>query len=94
MSVFASEAPEREQRITKALGGGDMEQMVRLAHSLKGVCGTIHAEPLRELSLQVELAARAGDVKTVGEITPRLLAMLEDLARYLETVAASETPLA
>ena len=44
--------------------------------------------------MQVELAARAGDVKTVGEITPRLLAMLEDLARYLETVAASETPLA
>jgi HPt (histidine-containing phosphotransfer) domain-containing protein len=94
MSVFASEAPERRRRITEALDGGDMEQLVRLAHSLKGVCGTIHAEPLRELSLRVEMAARAGDATEVGEITPHLLAMLGNLADYLETVAASQTPLA
>ncbi|MDQ7831318.1 MAG: Hpt domain-containing protein [Desulfovibrionaceae bacterium] len=94
MDVFVAETPERSRRIAEAAARGDMEQLVRLAHSLKGVCGTMHAEPLRELSFQVEMAARAGDAQTVAEKAPHLLAMLGDLARHLTTVAARETPLA
>jgi HPt (histidine-containing phosphotransfer) domain-containing protein len=94
MAVFVAETPERSRRIAEAAARGDMEQLVRLVHSLKGVCGTMHAEPLRELSFQVEMAARAGDAKAVAEKAPHLLTMLGDLARHLTTVAARETPLA
>lgn len=92
MHVFAAETPERMRRFAEASQNGDMEQMVRLAHSLKGVCGTMHAEPLRELSYRVELAARANDIQAVHASLPRLVEMLEALSRYLEAVAAGEMP--
>ncbi len=83
VSVFVEEAPERSQKIARAFAARDMEQLVRLSHSLKGVCGTMHAEPLRELCYQVEMAARAGDAQKVVEGTPVLLAMLSELTDYL-----------
>lgn len=92
MDVFAAETPERSGRIAEAARTGDMEQMVRLAHSLKGVCGTMHAEPLRELSYRVEMAARAGDARAVEAMTPGLLAMLDALAGYLATAANGDLP--
>ncbi|MEF3697350.1 Hpt domain-containing protein [Desulfolutivibrio sp.] len=92
MDVFVAETPERVRRLADAAKQGDMEQLVRLAHSLKGVCGTMHAEPLRELSYQVEMAARAGKAQVASELVPQVLIMLGDLSHYLETAAAGDLP--
>lgn len=92
MAVFVSETPERVRRLADAAKQGDMEQLVRLAHSLKGVCGTMHAEPLRELSYQVEMAARVGEAQVAGDLVPQVLAMLGELSHYLETAAAGDLP--
>ncbi|QLA20347.1 Hpt domain-containing protein [Desulfolutivibrio sulfoxidireducens] len=81
--VFIAETPERSRKIARAFAAHDLEQLVRLAHSLKGVCGTMHAEPLREICYRVEMAARAGDAKVVDDLVPRLLATLEALTEYL-----------
>jgi len=92
MTVFVAETPERARRIEDAAARGDMEGLVRLAHSLKGVCGTIHAEPLRELCYRVEMAARAGEAQVTAELAPQLLAMLGELAETLEKAARGALP--
>lgn len=92
MAVFVAEAPERARRIEDAAARGDMEGLVRLAHSLKGVCGTMHAEPLRELCYRVEMAARTGEEQVAGELAPQLLAMLGELSGFLEKAASGALP--
>jgi len=84
--VFVRETPERLEKIQRALETGDIEGMVKLAHSLKGVCATMYAEPLREKSLEVEMAARQGDASEVRRAAPELMSMLEDLAAYLQSL--------
>ncbi len=81
--VFVGESPQRYAAIAEAFAARDMERLTQLAHSLKGVCGTIRAEPLREMSYQVELAARNRDEGEVERNVPVLLAMLAELTEYL-----------
>ncbi|MFZ5812310.1 MAG: Hpt domain-containing protein [Thermodesulfobacteriota bacterium] len=83
LSVFVSESPQRRAAIAEAFAVRDMERLAHLAHSLKGVCGTIRAEPLREMSYRVELAARDRDEGVVERNVPALLAMLAELTEYL-----------
>lgn len=83
LSVFVGESPQRHAAIAEAFAARDMERLAQLAHSLKGVCGTIRAEPLREMSYRVELAARNRDEGEVERNVPVLLAMLAELTEYL-----------
>ncbi|NMC50131.1 MAG: Hpt domain-containing protein [Desulfovibrio sp.] len=83
LSVFVSESPQRHAAIADAFAARDVERLAQLAHSLKGVCGTIRAEPLREMSYRVELAARNRDEGEIERDIPVLLAMLAELTEYL-----------
>ncbi len=83
LSVFVSESPQRHAAILDAFAARDVERLAQLAHSLKGVCGTIRAEPLREMSYRVELAARNRDEGEIERDIPVLLAMLAELTEYL-----------
>ncbi len=44
--VFRAEAPGRREAMEAALAAGALEQLARQAHSLKGVAGTMFADPL------------------------------------------------
>jgi len=85
--LFVQDAPGRLEKIGKALADGDVEGMVKLAHSLKGVCATIYAEPLRLKALEVELAARSGETATLERAVPQMMDMLRDLTDFLSTLA-------
>jgi histidine phosphotransfer protein HptB len=84
--VFVQETPARLGKIRRALETGDIEGMVKLAHSLKGVCATMYAQPLREKSLAVEMAARQGDVDAVRRSVPEMMGMLEELSAFLASL--------
>ena len=51
----------------EALDRGDTRGLERLAHSAKGVAGTICAEELQALAARVEEAARSGDSDSVQQ---------------------------
>jgi len=82
--VFTSEAPGRQSGITAALAAGDMEELTRRAHSLKGVSGTMFAEPLRQAAYDLEMAAHAGDAAAVAQAVPVVLSRLEATVAFLE----------
>jgi len=51
-----------------ALEAGDLRQLERLAHSAKGVAGTICADELHALALRIEQAARNGEENLIAEL--------------------------
>jgi histidine phosphotransfer protein HptB len=80
--VFISEVPGRRASIEAALASGDLTQLTRLAHSLKGVSSTIFAEPLRQVAYELELAARTEDREHLDRLVALALERLDVVAAY------------
>jgi HPt (histidine-containing phosphotransfer) domain-containing protein len=84
--VFLAEEDERRAKILAAMADGDLNRLSGLAHSLKGVAGTIYAEELRQAAFAVEMAAKAGDAATALPLGQGMLDLLartaEDLKRF------------
>ena len=85
--MFIGEVPERRGNILAALAAGDLERLGRLAHSLKGVAGTMYAEHLRQAATDLEKAAKDGDGAQAAALGAGLLDVLqktaEDLNQFL-----------
>jgi PAS domain S-box-containing protein len=64
--------PARLDQIREAVAARDADAAGRLSHSLKGAAGTIGAKPLQDAALQMELAARGGDMEQASIIFDRL----------------------
>jgi HPt (histidine-containing phosphotransfer) domain-containing protein len=75
--VFIAEAPGRRADMEQALAAGDLSGLSRSAHSLKGVAGTMFAEPLRRAAYALEMAAKEGDADRSAPLTAALLDLLE-----------------
>lgn len=78
--VFLGEVPDRRNNILAALAAGDLNRLARLAHSLKGVAGTMYAEALRQAAYEVEKAAKEGDGAQAAALAAGLLDSLQKTA--------------
>jgi histidine phosphotransfer protein HptB len=87
--IFLSEVPERRTKILAALAAGDLDRLARLAHSLKGVAGTMFAEELRLMAYDLELAARNGDGAQAAHFGAEALELLGRLAGELDAYLAA-----
>ncbi len=77
--VYIEDLPQKLAAINEAAGQGNLDNILRTAHSLKGASATIGAPAIREAALAVESAARSGDIQTaIQNIQP-----LESLSRTL-----------
>jgi len=56
-SLFIEDAARHIQTLNVAIATGDERTAKRAAHSLKGMCGSIGAQNLYEMSSQFEVAA-------------------------------------
>jgi HPt (histidine-containing phosphotransfer) domain-containing protein len=63
VEVFLSDAPNHVEGIRAGLKAGDLEQVRRSAHAIKGASGNIAAESLREAAQHLERSAKGGDPK-------------------------------
>lgn len=85
--VFIGEVPDRRANILAAMAAGDLDRLTRLAHSLKGVAGTMYAEELRRTAYDLEKAAKAGDGAQAATLGAGLLDVLQktadDLVQFL-----------
>jgi len=77
--ALREDMPAKLARLNQADAAGDPAALAAVAHSVKGICGTIAAEHCRVLALELEAAARGGDSATSKDLLPRLLACLEKL---------------
>ena len=83
LTRFAAELPDRVQALRSATDGGDLAEVERLAHSLKGVAATIGVPAVKLLASELTEAARKGDRETLLRLLPQLSADAERTVRTL-----------
>jgi HPt (histidine-containing phosphotransfer) domain-containing protein len=62
LQMFLSEVPPRIDRLRNAWAAGDIEEMYRAAHSLKGSAGNIGAQRLLAVCSQLDEQGRSGNL--------------------------------
>ncbi|MCI5142946.1 MAG: response regulator, partial [Candidatus Electrothrix sp. ATG1] len=63
LQLFRNDQGKFSHQFQEALAGNDAETLIRLAHTLKGIAGTIGATQLREEALQLEVLCREAGLK-------------------------------
>ena len=65
--AFLEDGPKRMAAFNEALEAADAESVSKLAHSLKGMSGVVHASALSDMALEMEYAARNGKLSSVRD---------------------------
>ena len=65
LEVFGKDAPNKLEGVRSALGSGDMPQVARWAHALKGASAVVGAEECKRLAVELERAAESSNAETV-----------------------------
>ena len=68
LQLFLSDVPQRIERLRNALAAGDIIEVGRSAHSLKGSAGNIGAQALHEICSRLDSQARANDLAGAGPL--------------------------
>lgn len=72
LQMFLQEVPFRVARLRNAWASGDIEEMYRAAHSLKGSAGNIGAERLLGVATRLDAIGRAGDLTNSAPLVDAL----------------------
>jgi histidine phosphotransfer protein HptB len=82
IDTFVADAPEQLEALNASLSAGDVEGLVRPAHTLKSASASLGALGLTERCRQLELAAKAGSLDGAAE-------SIEGIAGELERVVGA-----
>lgn len=80
---FAARADGQRAALERAVASGNLEELRREAHSLKGVAANLSADALRSRAARLELAARTCDTHGLGKL---LQETCNELARCVATI--------
>ena len=69
VGMFLAEAPRRLERLVRAAGEGDLDEVAAAAHSLTGSAGSFGAARVARLSHDIEQGAREGRLPDPGAVT-------------------------
>ncbi len=72
LRLFLDEVPPRMARLRNAWESGDIEEMHRAAHSLKGSAGNIGAKRLYEVCSKLDALGKAGDLASAAPLVDAL----------------------
>ncbi|HYB95932.1 MAG TPA: Hpt domain-containing protein [Vicinamibacterales bacterium] len=81
LKLFLAEVPRRMDVLRNAHGGGNIEEVYRSAHSLKGSAGNVGAHALAEVCRLIEERGKSGDAAAL----PALVDALDVEYRKVET---------
>jgi HPt (histidine-containing phosphotransfer) domain-containing protein len=84
VSMFLADAPTKVDAIVTGLERGDLHQVERAAHSLKGSAGNLGASAVQHLCEEIQNVTRAGRGDALPELVRRLLPDYEVARRELE----------
>jgi HPt (histidine-containing phosphotransfer) domain-containing protein len=68
LTAFLEDSPERSTSLCTALDAGDVGEVLKFAHSLKGMCGVVRAEALVDLAYLMENAAKDKNLAKASEL--------------------------
>jgi hypothetical protein len=74
---FAARSVDCAAALRRACDAGNLVELAREAHTLKGVASSLAAKDLRELAAELERAAGRGDLQHAREAVERVCAQIE-----------------
>ena len=77
LTAYAEDAPVRMASLAQAVERDEIDQVVRAAHSLKGMSGVVRASRLVNQALGMEMTARNQDMDGVRKALPDLRTILD-----------------
>jgi len=81
---FMADIPVQMNRLKELLEQGNAAEVERRAHTIKGAAANVGGEELREISLKIEKAGRAGDLDAARKMHQDLTASLERFREKIE----------
>jgi len=89
IDLFLEERVHDVAEMTESLAAGDLEQLMRAAHTIKGSLGSLHANLARYRSQELETAAKSGNRQACVSLLGALEQDLNDLEPELLSLRAS-----
>lgn len=86
VGIFFEESAGQMQELSEKLASGDTTRVSRLAHSLKGSLGSLHAARARHWAQALEVAAAAGDSNHSRTALEKLSQAIDELTPNLRDV--------
>jgi two-component system, sensor histidine kinase and response regulator len=91
IDLYCEERKRQSSEMQQALGSGEFVALSRLAHTIKGSLGNLHAPSARAEAQLLESAALNGDCSTCEQIMPRFEHKLNLLETELQALKESLT---
>jgi PAS domain S-box-containing protein len=92
LELFRQEGPKQFGKIKAALERDDMNDVMRLSHSLRGSLANLAARPAASRAAEVEQAAKAQDISRTRESLVRLEAEMERVLHELDSLCEEAIP--
>lgn len=93
IGLVQADLPRYVQNLESAADAGDLVQVARVAHTIKGAVGNVCALRLCGVTEAIELGARGGDAARVASLRAEFRvtadALLTELAAWLRSVPQS-----
>jgi CheY-like chemotaxis protein/HPt (histidine-containing phosphotransfer) domain-containing protein len=83
LGTFIKNLPAELERLELAVKQNDLQLVLNCAHGLKGMAGTVCAQPMQETCRHLEQIALIGDIEAVKAIVQDLFAQYEHLKHRL-----------
>ncbi len=87
--LFREDLPGCLEALQAAIAGGDLGQIERSAHRLKGMLANLSAQSAAAAAAEIESAARAGNVETIPELISIFDSQISAFSAALDTFATS-----
>lgn len=84
VDVYLADVPTQIAKLQAAAEAGDIATAERQAHTIKGASSNIGAERVRAAALEIESAAKAGELDVVRSLTGQLEPTLRELESELD----------
>ena len=84
MSVFLEVTPQNIDAIQHAIEAGDKKMLAYEAHKLKGACGVVGLESIRELAIKLEQRAKAQALDEAPQICAAIRSACVEMAAAYE----------
>lgn len=86
--IYLESAPLKLQQIRELLGRGEQEQVIKLAHGLKGESGSVGGRFIMAAAAALEKAARAGSLEEARQLLPDLELQLQRIILAIQNELA------
>ncbi len=89
LALFQEDLPESRAALQTALDGGDLHEIERAAHRLKGMLANLSAKDTASLAAEIESTARAGNAQKIPELVTMFDVRIAPFSAALDSQMAS-----